>query len=321
MVTRNGLASSGPRTTCRRSLRKSRLPGQFAYGPDHQRWRQVATYQNGTETTHYVGGLLEKESTTSTGLTYWRHYVPTPGGATSSCRAIRTAARVDDLRAADHLGSSDALLDETGATVGSARASQRSARAAAATGAQHRARLARRSRTPRGRAYTGHEMLDNVGLVHMNGRVYDPTLGRFLSADPLIGEPRRQPVGESVCVRRQSAAECDGSYGLLCRRLPSIFVARFLRRLRRRARCSTACSIGSASAAASCDRPARLVGAERRTHVRRRHVLTDLWRHDPLRGRPRHGRRRSGDFDLGGTRPSKTSTRRKPRGSSSSTSA
>jgi RHS repeat-associated protein len=33
-------------------------------------------------------------------------------------------------------------------------------------------------------------MLDNVGLVHMNGRVYDPTLGRFLSADPLVGDLR-----------------------------------------------------------------------------------------------------------------------------------
>ena len=34
--------------------------------------------------------------------------------------------------------------------------------------------------------FTGHEMLDSVGLVHMNGRVYDPTLGRFLSADSVI---------------------------------------------------------------------------------------------------------------------------------------
>ncbi len=36
------------------------------------------------------------------------------------------------------------------------------------------------------RGYTGHEELDEVGLVHMNGRVYDPQLGRFLSADPVV---------------------------------------------------------------------------------------------------------------------------------------
>jgi RHS repeat-associated protein len=37
--------------------------------------------------------------------------------------------------------------------------------------------------------FTGHEQLDPVGLVHMGGRVYDPTIGRFLSADPFIQAP------------------------------------------------------------------------------------------------------------------------------------
>jgi RHS repeat-associated protein len=36
------------------------------------------------------------------------------------------------------------------------------------------------------RGFTGHEMVDPVGLVHMNGRVYDPELGRFISADPIV---------------------------------------------------------------------------------------------------------------------------------------
>ncbi|MBN2785358.1 MAG: VCBS repeat-containing protein [Pontiellaceae bacterium] len=39
------------------------------------------------------------------------------------------------------------------------------------------------------RGFTGHEMLDNIGLVHMNGRIYDPHLGRFLSADPIVQAP------------------------------------------------------------------------------------------------------------------------------------
>ncbi|HEX7025976.1 MAG TPA: RHS repeat-associated core domain-containing protein, partial [Gammaproteobacteria bacterium] len=34
--------------------------------------------------------------------------------------------------------------------------------------------------------YTGHEAITEVGLIHMNGRVYDPGLGVFLSADPNI---------------------------------------------------------------------------------------------------------------------------------------
>lgn len=39
------------------------------------------------------------------------------------------------------------------------------------------------------RGYTGHEHIDVFGLINMNGRVYDPTIGRFLSPDPLIQFP------------------------------------------------------------------------------------------------------------------------------------
>jgi len=43
------------------------------------------------------------------------------------------------------------------------------------------------SQTSRG--FTGHEELDSVGLVHMNGRVYDPLLARFGTADPITESP------------------------------------------------------------------------------------------------------------------------------------
>ena len=41
--------------------------------------------------------------------------------------------------------------------------------------------------TPRG--FTGHEMLDSVSLIHMNGRIFDPYGGRFLQPDPVIQAP------------------------------------------------------------------------------------------------------------------------------------
>ena len=43
------------------------------------------------------------------------------------------------------------------------------------------------SQTSRG--FTEHEQLDSVGLVHMNGRVYDPLLGRFGTADSMTESP------------------------------------------------------------------------------------------------------------------------------------
>uniref|UniRef100_UPI00313810AD RHS repeat-associated core domain-containing protein n=1 Tax=Variovorax sp. YR752 TaxID=1884383 RepID=UPI00313810AD len=39
------------------------------------------------------------------------------------------------------------------------------------------------------RGYTGHEHLDDVGLIHMNGRIFDPTLGRFMQTDPFVQDP------------------------------------------------------------------------------------------------------------------------------------
>jgi len=39
------------------------------------------------------------------------------------------------------------------------------------------------------RGYTGHEHLLGVGLIHMNGRLYDPMLHRFLAPDNYIQDP------------------------------------------------------------------------------------------------------------------------------------
>ena len=35
-----------------------------------------------------------------------------------------------------------------------------------------------------------HENVEHADIIHMNGRIYDPTLGRFLQADPFIQAPR-----------------------------------------------------------------------------------------------------------------------------------
>ena len=39
------------------------------------------------------------------------------------------------------------------------------------------------------RGFTGHEHLAEVGLIHMNGRVYDPLLARFGTPDPTTEDP------------------------------------------------------------------------------------------------------------------------------------
>jgi RHS repeat-associated protein len=39
------------------------------------------------------------------------------------------------------------------------------------------------------RGYTGHEHIDEFGIINMNGRLYDPLLGRFLSTDNFVQDP------------------------------------------------------------------------------------------------------------------------------------
>lgn len=89
----------------------------------------------------------------------------------------------------DHLGSTTAISNEAGQIVtwmsydpwGQRRSPDAWHPWQAPPGGYLAAMLAI---TPRG--YTGHEHVDAMGIIHMNGRIYDPRLGRFLQADPYI---------------------------------------------------------------------------------------------------------------------------------------
>src|SRR6185295_16569249 len=54
---------------------------QFWYGPERRRWKQVASSSGVTETTVYVGELMEK--VVKGGVTTYRHYIPSPGNASA----------------------------------------------------------------------------------------------------------------------------------------------------------------------------------------------------------------------------------------------
>jgi RHS repeat-associated protein len=171
------------------NLRINGRQGRYSYGPNRELWRQIATYANGTETTWYAGGLTEKLQSTATGTTkFWRHYVPTPSGEAIVVARSSNGNGATSYLLTDHLGSSDLLLDENGAVRLRASFDAFGARRGSDWSSVTPPDLATVANTTR-RGYTGHHSLDNIGLVHMRGRVYDPSLGRFLSADPVIGDP------------------------------------------------------------------------------------------------------------------------------------
>ncbi|MDJ0947277.1 MAG: RHS repeat-associated core domain-containing protein [Kiloniellales bacterium] len=158
----------------------------FTYGPDRARIRQHVVEGGAARDVIYIGSLYERRIQLGS-PDELVHYVVAGGTV-----AIHTVFD-DNLPATnrtrylhrDHLGSIETITGETGAVVqrlsfdahGQRRLADWTAGDPAAPGAE----------TPRG--FTGHEHLDAVGLIHMNGRVYDPVLGRFLSADPIVPDP------------------------------------------------------------------------------------------------------------------------------------
>lgn len=100
----------------------------------------------------------------------------------------------------DHLGSTDTVLDELGNIVERLSFDAFGLCRDAGTWSVSGTAIVPLSTN---RGYTGHEHLDGVGLIHMNGRIYDPQLGRFLTADPLIQAPRNsQSLNRSKSERR-----------------------------------------------------------------------------------------------------------------------
>jgi len=153
----------------------------FNYGPDRARFKQ----QSNSDTTYYIGSSFEK--IISGALTENKHFIRA-GGQTIAIHTTRSGSQTNsDTRYLhrDHLGSIDVITDELGNVV------ERHSFDAFGQRRESNWQTAIGSLTSviTTRGYTGHEMLDGVGLIHMNGRVYDPLLGRFLSADPHIQAP------------------------------------------------------------------------------------------------------------------------------------
>ncbi|MCL4721757.1 MAG: hypothetical protein KJ041_07345, partial [Gammaproteobacteria bacterium] len=160
---------------------------EFAYGPDRGRLRQVAKNGSTTVTTWYVGPHFEVEVSGSS-----RRFRST---AFANGEAVYSQVEQDSPAVyegyflhRDHQGSVTTLSRMVG--MGAQNPVQRfdafgKRRNADWTADPADARAGDTHYTERG--YTGHEHLDAVRLIHMNGRVQDPLLGTLLSPDPLLG--------------------------------------------------------------------------------------------------------------------------------------
>jgi RHS repeat-associated protein len=150
------------------------------YGADFQRKIQKQ-YVNGklTRTKIYIGGLYEKEIKDS--VTREIHYIRSPEGVIAVYNRLSNNQEFVHYWHKDHLGSLQAITDNNGTLVQELAYDAWGARRNPdGTAFRDTANLKYE------RGFTGHEHYDLFDLVDMNGRIYDPILGRFLSPDPMI---------------------------------------------------------------------------------------------------------------------------------------
>lgn len=157
----------------------------FAYGAERQRTRET---RGDNSKIVFAGGQeiqLSSNDTLVSVKTYW----PGGGGFDLDKPAQPT---VRNWVHYDQLGSVVAMTDASGALKTGDELSydvwgkRRAGNGAAPTEFSASTYAAGASDN---KGFTGHEMLDQLDLVHMNGRVFDPFIGRFLSGDPMLQDP------------------------------------------------------------------------------------------------------------------------------------
>jgi RHS repeat-associated protein len=181
-------AMDKPLTITGRGPGNSTVTG-FVYGSDGMRAKQTRSVSGVNTTTYYVDKYYEVDSDGS-----WRAYLDDI--AVLSYTPARQHLLHFTLR--DRLGSATTMADQNGNLI-SQRYFDPFGRTAS-TGGGHGSDMVNKNSllsqlqdlditNKNRRGFTDHEHLNEQQLIHMNGRVYDYNLGRFMSVDPLIQSP------------------------------------------------------------------------------------------------------------------------------------
>jgi RHS repeat-associated protein len=185
---------------------------KYGYGPAREMaWRiDVPQYaglnSNASVEVQYFGGVeleLRRITATETKETYKRmiggvlQVVEERTVNDSTAAAVSPSVTVSsEVMLKDHLGSTHVIVNSNGTNPQYQRFDVWGMRADAVTGSTQSIAQSYATNNPNDpsktgtrKGFTGHEMVDGAGIVHMQGRIYDPKLGRFLQADPVIQDP------------------------------------------------------------------------------------------------------------------------------------
>ncbi len=186
MLTGNGRTATYTSFDMPAMISKAGANDTFVYGPEHQRVKR----QTSTATTIYVnpdnsGGLAYEKDMTSGGATIEERVFVSAGSdpIVMLKRANGTGSFIPYYLHRDNIGSTVAITNSAGALIEQT-AYEPLGKRRAPDGASDPTNAITGVNTDRG--FTDHEHLDDLALVHMNGRIFDPLVGRFLSADPNV---------------------------------------------------------------------------------------------------------------------------------------
>ena len=153
---------------------------ELTYGVDRQRRKSVYKENNIVKQTRYYLGNYEEEEN-STGNSRKIHYLR-DGGV-----FIQNSDGTNELlyTYTDHLGSLTVLTNQAGTVIERYAYDPWGARRNPTDWTQRDLRTSWKLN----RGFTGHEHIDQFGIINMNGRVYDPLTAQFFSPDPFIQAP------------------------------------------------------------------------------------------------------------------------------------
>ena len=173
----------------------------FGYDASYKRVKETTTDGATVRTLYLIhpdnaGGLgFEREETRVNGVltrNESRHYISAGGGTIAVVKTLDEAGAVSSDPSLTNYWHKDALGSIVAVTNASSSGTviERMAFDAWGRRLQPTGRVDPSLNPANGnRGYTGHEHLDELGLVHMNGRVYDATLARFMSPDSVVQSP------------------------------------------------------------------------------------------------------------------------------------
>jgi RHS repeat-associated protein len=170
------------------SMAQGTISAAFYYGPEHQRVKQISSVQG---TTIYLnpdnnGALFYEKDIKPDGSIQQRAFINAGGHAVAIVETMTAGGRTFSYTSYLHYDALGSVIGGTNQPI-EWLAYEPFGMRRFPSGHSDPTVVIEPLTTNRG--FTGHEMLDTIGLIHMNGRVYDPLVGRFLSADPYIQSP------------------------------------------------------------------------------------------------------------------------------------